>query len=44
VTKVLLFSPIAAEGGSERALAALARKLPDCGFEPEAVLLGEGPL
>jgi glycosyltransferase involved in cell wall biosynthesis len=44
VTKVLLLSPIAAEGGSERALAALARKLPDVGFEPEAVLLGEGPL
>ena len=44
MTKVLLFSPLAADGGSERALAALARKLPDLGFEPQAVLLGEGPL
>jgi glycosyltransferase involved in cell wall biosynthesis len=39
-----LVSPVAKPGGAERALAGLARRLPALGFEPEAILLEEGPL
>jgi glycosyltransferase involved in cell wall biosynthesis len=41
---VLLVSPSAAPGGSERALEALARGLPEHGWRPTAVLLRRGPL
>lgn len=44
MTNVLLLSPTASAGGSERALADLARALPQFGYEPRAVLLEPGPL
>jgi glycosyltransferase involved in cell wall biosynthesis len=44
MTKVLLLSPTATPGGSERALAGLAAALPQFGYEPQAVLLEHGPL
>lgn len=42
--RVLLLSPTAKPGGAERGLAALARRLPDFGVEPEAIVLEQGPL
>jgi glycosyltransferase involved in cell wall biosynthesis len=39
----VLLSPVAAPGGAERALAGLARRLPEHGFSPSAVLLEDGP-
>lgn len=44
MTRVLLVSPTAVPGGAEHALASLAARLPEFGFEPRAVLLQEGPL
>ncbi len=41
--RVLLLSPTGVEGGAERALAGLARHLPDAGWEPVAALLENGP-
>jgi len=40
---VLLVSPGATPGGAERALAGLARRLPEAGFRPLVVLLQRGP-
>lgn len=42
--KVLLVSPTALPGGSERAMAGLARHLPALGIEARAVLLQDGPM
>lgn len=42
--KVMLVSPSGVPGGAERALAGLARGLPEYGIEPVAVLLQDGPL
>lgn len=42
--RVLLVSPTSVPGGAERALASLARRLPELGFHPRAVLLQRGPL
>jgi glycosyltransferase involved in cell wall biosynthesis len=44
VRTVLIVSPSAVPGGSERALAALARALPEHGWSPTVVLLRRGPL
>jgi glycosyltransferase involved in cell wall biosynthesis len=44
VRRVLLLSPTATAGGSERAVVNLARALPEHGYEPAAVLLENGPL
>ena len=41
---VLLLYPSSVPGGSERAVASLARHLPAFDFEPRAVLLQDGPL
>jgi glycosyltransferase involved in cell wall biosynthesis len=41
---VLLLSPTATAGGSERAVANLARALPSHAYEPTALLLENGPL
>ena len=41
---MLLISPSATAGGSERSFASLARTLPTTGFRPTAVLLQRGPL
>lgn len=41
---VALVTPTASAGGSERALASLARELPAAGYRPIAVLLEHGPL
>ncbi|HVM39332.1 MAG TPA: glycosyltransferase [Acidimicrobiia bacterium] len=40
---VMLVTPTAAPGGAERALAALARRLPDDGWRCVAVSIGDGP-
>jgi glycosyltransferase involved in cell wall biosynthesis len=40
---VLLVSPTSAPGGAERALSALARRLPEHGYRPRAILLEPGP-
>ena len=42
--RVLLVSPSATPGGAERALVALARRLPEHGWQPSAALLAPGPL
>ena len=42
--RVLLVSATAKRGGAERSFAALARRLPDAGFQPHVVLLDQGPL
>jgi glycosyltransferase involved in cell wall biosynthesis len=42
--RVLLVSPSAKPGGAERALASLARHLPEHGWQPSAVILEPGPL
>ena len=44
MTRILLMSPTATPGGAERALAGLARELPEFGYEPQAALLESGPL
>jgi glycosyltransferase involved in cell wall biosynthesis len=44
VRRVLLVSATAKAGGAERSLAALARRLPECGWEPHVALLEPGPL
>jgi hypothetical protein len=44
MTRVLLISPTGVPGGAGRALATLAGQLPSHGFEPQAVILQEGPL
>lgn len=44
MTRVLLVSPFACEGGAERAFASLVRGLPAHGFEPVPALLDRGPL
>ncbi len=44
MTRVLLISPTGVPGGAGRALATLAGQLPSRGFEPQAVVLQEGPL
>lgn len=44
MTRVLMVSPSSAPGGAERAFAALARRLPEHGYEPVCALLQEGPL
>lgn len=41
---VALIAPSGTAGGSERAFAALVRKLPSAGFAPTAILLERGPL
>ena len=41
--RALLVSPSARPGGAERALAALARHLPESGWQPTVVLLEDGP-
>ncbi len=42
--RVLLLSATARRGGAERSLAALARRLPEFGWEPVVALLEPGPL
>lgn len=42
--RVLLLSPTSVQGGAERALSGLARRLPEFGWEPTAILLAPGPL
>lgn len=42
--RALLLSPTGVPGGAERALVALARRLPEHGISPSAVLLADGPL
>ena len=44
MTEVLLVAPAAVPGGSQRALAGLANRLPAFGYHPRAVLLESGPL
>ena len=44
MTRVLLVSPSACEGGAERAFASLVRVLPAHGFDPVPALLSSGPL